>query len=111
MLYKHCANITEKNVTGVRGFEPPVYSLGGCRLIQTRPHAHGDSEAGFQYDIEGQRHIQTIFESGVAASNGSGNVFIPYEATRPLERLVESWWARPDLNRRPSGYEPDAPPV
>gem|GEM_PF-1276445 len=31
----------EKNEreTGVGGFEPPTYSLGGCRPVLTRPHA------------------------------------------------------------------------
>ena len=24
---------------GAGGFEPPIYSLGGCRLIRTRPRA------------------------------------------------------------------------
>ena len=27
-------------MAGVKGFEPLVYSLGGCRHILARPHAH-----------------------------------------------------------------------
>ncbi len=27
-----------------------------------------------------------------------------------MQNPIKNKWARPDLNRRPSGYEPDAPP-
>jgi hypothetical protein len=30
----------KKNLAGAKGFEPPIYSLGGCRHIRARPRAH-----------------------------------------------------------------------
>lgn len=35
--------------TGVEGFEPPTYSLGGCRHVLARPHALGFYKARFRY--------------------------------------------------------------
>ena len=29
-------------LAGAKGFEPPIYSLGGCRHILARPRAHNE---------------------------------------------------------------------
>lgn len=29
-------------LAGAKGFEPPIYSLGGCRHIRARPRAHDE---------------------------------------------------------------------
>ena len=30
------------SLAGAKGFEPPIYSLGGCRHIRARPRAHDE---------------------------------------------------------------------
>gem|GEM_PF-1633317 len=44
-------------MAGVRGFEPPIYSLGGCRLILARLHAHNATT------LRGDTHISTFLET------------------------------------------------
>lgn len=44
-------------LAGAKGFEPPIYSLGGCRHIRARPRAHN----GFsEYSM--QQYVKTAFQ-------------------------------------------------
>ena len=35
-------DVKKWSLAGAKGFEPPIYSLGGCRHIRARPRAHDE---------------------------------------------------------------------
>ncbi len=61
----------ESDMAGAKGFEPPIYSLGGCRPIQARPRAHIDTPEIHGYDSSLPR---LHFRRGV--HNTSHNIYI-----------------------------------
>ncbi len=40
----------ESEMAGAKGFEPPIYSLGGCRPILARPRAHFDTPETHEHE-------------------------------------------------------------
>ena len=61
----------ESSMAGAKGFEPPAYSLGGCRPILARPRAHCDTP-----EIQGcdSSLLRLHFRRGM--HNTSHNIYI-----------------------------------